>query len=603
LSRSSSWPRTPGFHPGNRSSNLLRDANFKTTLNAARIVDTKAFLILSLVQNCGTIMRMATPWKHPDSGIYYFRRAIPNELRKKIGKTVIKESLGTREPNEARRLFLDKQTECENLFESARNGFVITQKKATELAGIWLRRKLNEDESQRDLDNPELIFDTNSDTKDLHSYYDHHIEEMQEAREGGNAYRVVKDEINDIAYSENVPVINSIKGFDVLVEELFWAKIRYYQTINKRSDGDWSTDVEEMLKKYPVATNKSQVKAEGITLQELFKKFKAERQPPEKTADEYQKVIARFIEVNGSVSAECITGSMVREFKDALLKNPSVLTHKQRALSLPELIKSVGSNYSGRRLSDGSINKHITMVSTVLKWAGNNSYFDDNWNNPAQGKLVKRKGSKKEIKPFTNQELEKIFSSDAYVSGVVTKGGAGKAAYWLPVISLYTGMRLEEAGQLLVSDIKQEDGVWYFDINESESKRLKNKSSTRIVPVHKRLIDFGLIDYVDSIKDVRLFPLLKADKYGSLTQNWSKWFGRLLTKLNIKDSSKVYHSFRHGMKDALRNAGVDEAISDAITGHTNSSVGRTYGSGYNLATLNKAIQKVNYDVDAFKMHW
>ena len=164
-------------------------------------------------------------------------------------------------------------------------------------------------------------------------------------------------------------------------------------------------------------------------------------------------------------------------------------------------------------------------------------------------------------------------------------------------------MRLEEAGQLLVSDIKQEDGVWYFDINESESKRLKNKSSTRIVPVHKRLIDFGLIDYVDSIKDVRLFPLLKADKYGSLTQNWSKWFGRLLTKLNIKDSSKVYHSFRHGMKDALRNAGVDEAISDAITGHTNSSVGRTYGSGYNLATLNKAIQKVNYDVDAFKMHW
>jgi integrase len=546
---------------------------------------------------------MATPWKHPDSGIYYFRRAIPNELRKKIGKTVIKESLGTREPNEARRLFLDKQTECENLFESARNGFVITQKKATELAGIWLRRKLNEDEAQRDLDNPELIFDTNSDTKDLHSYYDHHIEEMQEAREGGNAYRVVKDEINDIAYSENVPVINSIKGFDVLVEELFWAKIRYYQTINKRSDGDWSTDVEEMLKKYPVATNKSQVKAEGITLQELFKKFKAERQPPEKTADEYQKVIARFIEVNGSVSAECITGSMVREFKDALLKTPSVLTHKQRALSLPELIKSVGSNYSGRRLSDGSINKHITMVSTILKWAGNNSYFDDNWNNPAQGKFVKRKDSKKEIKPFTNQELEKIFSSDVYASGVVTKGGAGKAAYWLPMISLYTGMRLEEAGQLLVSDIKQEDGVWYFDINESESKRLKNKSSTRIVPVHKRLIDFGLIDYVDSIKDVRLFPLLKADKYGSLTQNWSKWFGRLLTKLNIKDSSKVYHSFRHGMKDALRNAGVDEAISDAITGHTNSSVGRTYGSGYNLATLNKAIQKVNYDVDVFKMHW
>jgi integrase len=547
-------------------------------------------------------MRMATPWKHPDSSIYYFRRAVPNELRKKIGKTMIKESLGTRDPNKARRLFLIKQNECESLFESARTGSIITKKRALELAGNWLRKKLDEDGLQRDKSNPEPSFDIHPDVADIHSYYDIEIDLMQEAHEGGNAYRVVKEELNDIARSENIPIIKDIEGFDVLVEELFWTKIRFYQTINKRSDGNWSTDIEKMLSKYPNPSvpKKNQVKASGINLQELFEKFKEERQPPEKTADEYQKVINRFIEVNGNISAEDITGSMVREFKDTLLKTPSALTHKQRALSLPELIKSVGSNDSGKRLSDGSINKHITMISTILKWAGNNSYFDDNWNNPAQGKFVKRKNSKKRIEPFTVQELEKIFSSDVYIANAITKGGAGKAAYWLPMISLYTGMRLEEAGQLLVSDIKQEDGVWYFDINESGDKKLKNKSSTRIIPVHKQLIDFGLIDYANSIKDVRLFPLLKADRYGGLTQNWSKWFGRFLTKLNIKDSSKVYHSFRHGMKDSLRNAEVDEAISDAITGHTNSSVGRTYGSGYNLATLNKAIQKVNYDVEALK---
>ena len=52
----------------------------------------------------------------------------------------------------------------------------------------------------------------------------------------------------------------------------------------------------------------------------------------------------------------------------------------------------------------------------------------------------------------------------------------------------------------------------------------------------------------------RVFPLLKADIYGRLTQNWSKWFGRHLTKLGINDNSKVFHSFRHLMKDALRNA-------------------------------------------------
>ena len=92
-----------------------------------------------------------------------------------------------------------------------------------------------------------------------------------------------------------------------------------------------------------------------------------------------------------------------------------------------------------------------------------------------------------------------------------------------------------------------------------------------------------------------MFPLLKADIYGRLTQNWSKWFGRHLTKLGINDDSKVFHSFRHLMKDALRNSAVDEAVSDAITGHSSSSIGRSYGKGYSLSMLNKAIQSIKYE--------
>jgi len=46
----------------------------------------------------------------------------------------------------------------------------------------------------------------------------------------------------------------------------------------------------------------------------------------------------------------------------------------------------------------------------------------------------------------------------------------------------------------------------------------------------------------------------------------------------IYDKGKVFHSFRHTFKDALRNSGVDEALSDALTGHSSSSVGRHYGS-------------------------
>ena len=69
-------------------------------------------------------MRIATPYKHPNSGIYYFRRAVPNKCHHLINRAIIKESLHTREPHTARRLFAIKQQECEKLFELALSGCI-----------------------------------------------------------------------------------------------------------------------------------------------------------------------------------------------------------------------------------------------------------------------------------------------------------------------------------------------------------------------------------------------------------------------------------------------------------------------------------------------
>ena len=46
--------------------------------------------------------------------------------------------------------------------------------------------------------------------------------------------------------------------------------------------------------------------------------------------------------------------------------------------------------------------------------------------------------------------------------------------FWLPIIALYTGMRMEEICQLYVSDVKKVDGVWGFNISEDEDKQDKS---------------------------------------------------------------------------------------------------------------------------------
>lgn len=47
-------------------------------------------------------LAMARPWKHPKTGIYWLGKRVPDELRALLGKTEEKQSLGTRDPAEAK---------------------------------------------------------------------------------------------------------------------------------------------------------------------------------------------------------------------------------------------------------------------------------------------------------------------------------------------------------------------------------------------------------------------------------------------------------------------------------------------------------------------
>lgn len=54
--------------------------------------------------------------KHPKSGVYEFRRAVPEPLIGRIGKRAIRRSLGTRDFTEAKRLAHPIASEVERLF-------------------------------------------------------------------------------------------------------------------------------------------------------------------------------------------------------------------------------------------------------------------------------------------------------------------------------------------------------------------------------------------------------------------------------------------------------------------------------------------------------
>jgi hypothetical protein len=65
---------------------------------------------------------MTRPWKHPDSGYYWFRKRVPEDLRNLIGKREERISLGTRDPCEAKRLHALKLAEVEERWANLRAG-------------------------------------------------------------------------------------------------------------------------------------------------------------------------------------------------------------------------------------------------------------------------------------------------------------------------------------------------------------------------------------------------------------------------------------------------------------------------------------------------
>ena len=221
--------------------------------------------------------------------------------------------------------------------------------------------------------------------------------------------------------------------------------------------------------------------------------------------------------------------------------------------------------------------------------------------NPVDGLRIKKHRGDKRLKrsPFTDEELRAIFDSPHFTK----EKSKQPARYWLPSCLLWTGARREEIAQLYLDDIRQEEGVWVFDIKEDEERGqgLKNEASRRKVPVHSRLIELGLLDYVNQTRAtgaLRLFPTLIHGGNG-FGDSVGKAFGRHLKKVGIVDPGKVLHSLRHTAITRLHSRGVPQNIAEALVGHAANTV---HGSVYlhrdalPMKLLKEGIEKLDFTV-------
>jgi len=130
------------------------------------------------------------------------------------------------------------------------------------------------------------------------------------------------------------------------------------------------------------------------------------------------------------------------------------------------------------------------------------------------------------------------------------------------LIACYTGMRQNEIYQLYKSDIKQVDGVWIIDIDDSrEDQRLKSFSSKRQIPILKSLIDDGLLSMC--VGDGALFPELRHCPERGRARYFSKWYSGWRKRNQLSE----FHSIRHTVATKLKSEGVPEQYAAQLLGH------------------------------------
>jgi integrase len=181
---------------------------------------------------------------------------------------------------------------------------------------------------------------------------------------------------------------------------------------------------------------------------------------------------------------------------------------------------------------------------------------------------------------------------------VLAKHKTATALPWASLISAFTGCRLEEVAQLKAADIKQTGGIWFFEFCHDGNG--KTEAATRVVPVHRALIDAGLLRYRDALpRGSMLFPGLKArkSKGGKLGPKLGDAFNWWRNKLGIVRPGVNFHSFRHTVGDRLRKVGVRDDDRAALLGHEDERItSRVYGhDGPGLKRLAAVVEAIEYE--------
>ena len=281
------------------------------------------------------------------------------------------------------------------------------------------------------------------------------------------------------------------------------------------------------------------------TLERALAVWQSLRSPAPKTFIDAQRRLAELAASAGTEQLSNLTGEHITAWRTQLLEVHTAST-VARKLALVRAVLTVAA-------SDG-----LPVDAGVI----------DRLQGRGLGSRIHSGGTTQQRQPFSAAQAKLLITTSRRISS------PRALDRWGFPLGLATGARLEELAGLRPDDICQVDSIWVAVIQPHESRRLKNDSSSRSVPIPAALIKEGFIAWAQQQTGELLFPEPTPPAADPRLSHYaSKRLGDILRKqAGITDKALVFHSTRHFAAQALTDAGIDDRTIGAITGHANRSM-------------------------------
>ncbi|GGJ36151.1 site-specific integrase [Sphingopyxis bauzanensis] len=332
----------------------------------------------------------------------------------------------------------------------------------------------------------------------------------------------------------------------------------------------------------------------------------------QQTGLQARKTYALFAEYFGDRPLANFTRRDAARFKELLEDLPANYgkAAEYRGVKAEQVVER-SKSLDVQRLSPRTVQRHFAALASL--WASVIEHGRADTNIFADWKFAASKRARDQRQMWEKDELEALFSSPVW-TGCQSANRRSKPGsvilrdekFWLPLIAVFSGMRQEEICQLRLTDVRQVESIWIFDLNMRTGQQLKNANAIRQVPVHAELIRLGFLTYADEQrkvgKDLLFANLQPGGADDRLGHNYSKWFSRYRRETGLFVPGRDFHSFRHSATTFMSRASVQHSVIDAVTGHATAGETARYDKGLTVSNLKEAIDTIEIGVDLSRLY-